>query len=329
MKTRQATTVKSLEEYSHGVKKEASNIETSKTEFTQFDPQTGKKLNTQTTTHQSKNTIKQQEWEKIKSQRSAQLIQFNQMSIDTAKIRSKVFNHYLQEIHNALIELEKLRQKLKLSYSDNSIWYSIDIVQLFVFGVTNDAYENKPIPDCFQYLICCWEWAELVAWGKDERMKNRLKNEYLLLRTTSTKIKTDQEMDLEALMQKETQHWFFIRSSMIAYHTLGCLLTKHIPKLDFLIRQTIRNHIQSDNFPVFKDLVIPEDDEKHPYNTVLLQYSFTLHIPLLSIPTKLAPFASMDGQIAISVDGPLTKLFGNHLSKQISEKFSLLALKNP
>lgn len=332
MKTRKIAKSNESEEYSKGIKQQSiiDDKHTSKSEFTQFDAK-GTKLNTQIQTfvHHSKQTLKQEEWEKIKMQRSASLIVFNQMTSQTAMIKSKVFAIYLGEISNALIELEKLRRKLNLSYSseDGSIWKSIDIIQLFVFGITNDVYENKPVPDCFKYLICLWEWSELIALGKNERLKKRIEDEYLLYTQEPKKKMKDKKQD-EIAMQQKTQDWVLIRPSMIAHHSLGCLLAPHIPTLDRLLRQPIRDFIESDNFPIFKDLIIPEDEKQ--YSTVILQYSFTLHNPLIPLPEnyKLAPFTAIDAQCAISIDGPLTKLFTQKLSSQITDKFTLLALKN-
>ncbi len=307
MKTRNRSEAKESTECSRGSKQQNS-LEDSiihKTETIQFDATTGKKISiqTETKTHKTKQILKQEEWEKIKTQRILALTTFKQMTIQSAKIKSKVFRIYCDYISNALIDLEKLRIKLKLSYNDDSLWYNIDIVQLFVFGVTSDVYDNKPVPDHFQYLTCCWNWAELVEWGKNETLRKRISNDYML--TTN-------------------EDCFIVRPAMIGYHVLGCLIANHIPKLSSIMRD--KTFTSSKNFPVYKELIIPKDDIQ-PYNTVVFQYSFSLHEPRLDLPEKDAPFALKDGQCALSVDGPLTRLFETNLSEQIYENFSLLALK--
>lgn len=276
-----------------------------KTENTQFDPVTGKKLATkiETSTHKTKQSNRTEEWEKVKLQRTIALTNFKKMTHKTAKIKSKVFAIYLDYISNALIDLETLRVKLKLSYQD-SLWLDTRVVQLFVFGVTNDAHENREIPEYFQYLTCLWTWQELVAFGDIPHLIKNIENEYML--------------------NKEETSIFLIRPAMVGYHTLGHLLLDHIPKLASIMRDKDYKH--GKNFPSFKELIVPEDDN-YPYATVVMQYSFTLYEPRLELQEKCAPFTLKDGQCAINVDGPLVRLFEQNLAEQIDESFTLLALK--
>ncbi len=293
-------------EYKRGSKKQNAieNTIQQKTEITLFDSITGKKISTQkeTNIHKTKQISKQEEWEQIKIKRMLALTEFKQMKPQIAKIKSKVFAIYLDYITDALIELENLRIKLKLSYT-NTLWTSISIVELFVFGVTNNAYNNRPVPDSFQYLVCLWSWPELVAWCKHKILLQHVASDYIL---------------------PTNDDYFLIRPSMVAYSCLGHQIAKHIPKLQIIMRE--KNFIQSKNFPILKELIIPKDDIQ-PYNTIVLKYSFTLYEPRLDLPELEAPFALKDGTCAISVDGPLTKLFDENLSDEIYEHFSLLALK--
>ena len=314
---------KITDEVSSGRKNEYSINDTTikKTERILYDATTGVKISKEieTQTCSTKTTQKTEEWAKIKSQRIMQLAQFKQMSLETAKTKSQVFAIYAEEFHKALIALEKLRLKLNLSYSNskNLIWNSIEIVQLFVFGVTNKAFDNYKVPDYFQYLICCWTYMELVCCGCNQELVEKIASDYFL-----------DEDDLKL----EQKNWFLIRPEMIAKHTLGCLLFSHLPHLNKIMRTQIKdNFVKSYNFPILKNLNVPERD-RGGYETVVFNYSFTLYEPKIKDFHKwnIAKFCLKDGQCAISVDGPLTKLFqANNLSQKITDLFEKQALTGP
>ncbi len=287
---------------------------TSKREKIHFDPKTGKKISKEieSITKSTRCTTKKEEWEKIRQERIEALQLFEQMSLTTAKNKSTVFGIYANFFREALIALERLRLKLGLSYTSDdprtSVWFNVDIVQLFVFGVRSPIYENnKDVPESFQYLTCCWSWMELVAWSTNPMLCARIAQDYFI---------------------EPTDRKFLIRSEMIAKHTIGCLLYEHIPKLKQVMRNFVVPFITSSDFPIFTELKETCGDDVG-YETVIFSYSFTL-CSNLKLPQEDALFAVRDGHCAISVDGLLTKLFvTNNISQKINELFKMQALKAP
>ncbi len=290
-------------EMSCGTKQKESNNNTItiKKEKTHFDPNTGKKIVKETECITRANVVETQteQWLKIKEERIQKLEQFKRIPIETAKNKSKVFAIYKEEFYKALVALETLRNKLKLSYTSTdpckSIWFNLDVVQLFVFGVTNDLYEGEEVPDHFQYLICCWSWQELVDWSNQPEMR--------------------------ALSGEPS---FIIRSEMIAKHTLGCMVCHHLPKLHSIMRKQNIDFIKSDNFPSLMEL--RNDDVG--YETLVFSYSFTLS-RILNLPSQNARFAIRDGLCCISIDGMMSKLLINGISNRVCDLFEQQALNGP
>ncbi len=282
------------------------------TEVTYYDKDTGRKIKTekQTTVKNVELTSQQklEEWKLEKQNRITKLNELDHLTPKLATIKSSIFKEYRNDFLKSLSFFEVMRHHFKLSY--NEVFQSVDMILIFVFGIFPQETDIKNnLCEDSQLLICLWSWYELINFGSNPKIIQI----YQETRKQSTPLK---------------QNNFLLTRTMIASHTLGCILAPHIPQLAILMRD--KDHITSANFPKFVSLQFPM--ELHQQVNICLQYNFTLfqfgeyhNIKNL----QLGDFCNMNSCFFIDVDGPLIKLFPFELQSEILNQFQQLALMGP
>ncbi len=262
-------------------------FETQETHVTNFDPITGKKLMHTKEIHcQAQMSEEHRRREaiaiEIKERQEAFVTLCAQTPLE-CQIKSNIFGCYLDDIHSAMLDFEKARNKLGLEWEEGGILNDAHIASVFLFDRSSDKLEGFHGHNCI--LACLWTWQEMVDFGK---------------RPNFAKRHTD----------GQHEQVFMVEPRMISWYIFGCLLVEHVPLLKQHMRPEIVEHSQSTNFPRFVRLDIPEVEE-HPV-AAIFQYSFSLQTPpLLHVPTESTETARHDSTTAVNCDGPLAMLFYN------------------
>ncbi len=272
-------------------KRKSSNV--TEIHTTQFDPVSGKKiLHTKEITRQAEATEEHKKREAIQieiRERQDAFKSLKQMSIMEAKTQSTMFDCYLEDVEKAILSFEKARTKLGLVYephAPNIVWGNSHMASVFLFDYPSSKLPGVDGHGCI--LSCLWDFDDMVGFGNQPNM-------------------TEQSSG--------TKKIFMVEPRMVSWYIFGLLLVDHVPLLKQRMRPSIIASRESDNFPQFARLRIPEIDDQ-PVSAIF-RYSFFLQDNLTHpLPSETALTARTDYETSINCDGPLVMLFGNEQIKQ-------------